>query len=157
MLYPGTGLLEGVLVNEGRGTDKPFEQFGAPWIQETTLCDALQPALAHVQVSPIQYTPISGVYAGALCRGVSLRITEAASFMAVSTGITILQTLARLYPNHLQERLYQTHANPSGEKHLDKLLGTPASFNRICRQASFDLDIEGRWHEEIKPFLLYAP
>jgi uncharacterized protein YbbC (DUF1343 family) len=156
MLYPGTGLLEGVLVNEGRGTDHPFEQFGAPWIDGKALCDALQLTLAHVQVSPIQYRPISGVYADALCQGVSLRITDPQAFMAVSAGITILQTLARIYPEHVQERLYQTHANPSGAKHLDKLLGCPSSFERVCQQESFELDIAQRWHDEIKPFLLYA-
>jgi hypothetical protein len=77
--------------------------------------------------------------------------------MSVSAGIRILQTLARMYPGHIQERLYHTHANPSGAKHLDKLLGSPASFDRVCQQQSFDVDIAQRWYDEIKPYLLYTP
>ena len=112
----------------------PFGQFGAPWIREEELSDALQSALKNVKITPVQYTPLSGVFTNELCKGVSLFITNASAFQAVSTGITILQTLIQLFPNEIKERMYMTHANPTGEKHLDKLLGCENALDRLKRE-----------------------
>ncbi len=60
MLYPGTGLWEGIQVNEGRGSDKPFEQIGAPWINGEQLSDALGSILQNVRVAPVNICPGPG-------------------------------------------------------------------------------------------------
>lgn len=155
MLYPGTGLLEGILVNEGRGTAHPFSQFGAPWIDKDELCQALQVVLQHVRAEPVQYIPLSGVYAHETCNGVKLSITESSKFKAVSTGITILQTMFRLYPEMVQERFYTTHANPTGAKHLDKLLGYENTFQKLKNQEWPVIDVSDEWSHTMKPHLLY--
>jgi uncharacterized protein YbbC (DUF1343 family) len=155
MLYPGTGLLEGIMVNEGRGTDKPFEQLGSPWIDEEQLCDALQLKLKHVSVSPVQYIPNAGIYANELCRGVAFQLSEPAAFKAVASGIATLETIIQLYPDHIRERLYQTHANPTGEGHLDKLLGCKNALKILKQQGSFKTDVAEEWHSMMKSFLLY--
>ena len=155
MLYPGLGLLEGIMVNEGRGTDKPFEQFGAPWIEEEELCKALQLKLNHVAISPVQYIPEAGIFANELCHGVKFQITSPAAFKAVASGIIILETLIQLYPEHITERLYKTHANPSGEGHLDKLLGCKNALETLKQQGSFKIDIAEEWYSMMKSYLLY--
>jgi uncharacterized protein YbbC (DUF1343 family) len=155
MLYPGTGLLEGLMVNEGRGSDKPFEQFGAPWIREQELCDYLLAGLKHVDITPIQYIPGSGVYANELCKGVSLFINKPDSFKAVSTGIAILLTLIKLFPKEIKERFYITTANPRGERHLDKLLGYENALARLKQEHLPEIGVKESWHQIIQPYLLY--
>jgi uncharacterized protein YbbC (DUF1343 family) len=156
MLYPGTGLLEGILVNEGRGTDHPFSQFGAPWIKVDELCPALQAVLKHVQLEPVHYVPSSGVYADETCYGLKLKITDPPNFKAVSTGIKILQTIFRLYPEMVQERFYTTNANPSGARHMDKLLGYENAFDKLKNQEWPLIDIAEDWSRTMKPHLLYS-
>jgi uncharacterized protein YbbC (DUF1343 family) len=156
MLYPGTGLLEGLTVNEGRGTNKPFEQFGAPWIREKELCDSLLAGLKHIDITPIQYTPGSGVYANELCKGVSLFINKPDTFKAVSTGIVILLTLIKLFPKDINERMYITNANPGGERHLDKLLGNENALARLKQEHLPEIDVTESWQQIIQPYLLYS-
>jgi len=156
MMYPGTGLLEGLMVNEGRGTNKPFEQFGAPWIREKELCDSLLAGLKHIDITPIQYTSGSGVYANELCKGVSLFINKPDTFKAVSTGIVILLTLIKLFPKEINERLYITNANPVGERHLDKLLGYENALARLKQEYLPEIDVTESWQQIIQPYLLYS-
>jgi uncharacterized protein YbbC (DUF1343 family) len=155
MLYPGTGLLEGIQINEGRGSNKPFEQFGAPWIRHKEFCAALQPNLQYIQVVPVQYTPDSGLYANELCSGAAFNITHTSSFNAVSTGITILQTIIQHYPEEVKERLYTTNANPTGERHMDKLLGCVDALEKLKKNESFDIDVSKEWYHLMQPYLLY--
>jgi len=155
LLYPGMGLLEGIQVNEGRGSNKPFEQFGAPWIREEELSTALQPVLKNVKITPVQYTPVNGVFVNRLCKGVTVFIKQSTAFQAVSTGLIILQTLIQLFPDEIKDRLYITNANPSGEKHLDKLLGFENALDLLKREYLFDLDIKEKWLQIIRPYLLY--
>lgn len=156
LLYPGMGLLEGVNVNEGRGTEFPFMQFGAPWINEQELAAALQSKIHGVQCLPVQYMAASGMYAHELCHGVRLQIINLQEFKAVQTGITILQTILQLYPNLVAERFYKTNVNPTGEKHLDKLLGINNSFLQLQNGTVLKTDVFSQWQQQIKPYLLYS-
>ncbi len=156
MLYPGTGLWEGILVNEGRGTDNPFGQITSPWIKSNQLCDALVPVLKNVRVAPISCIPRSGVYANETCYGITLHITQPSEYMAVESGIRIVQTIMRLYPDEIKERHYVTNANPTGERHMDKLLGCVEAYERLKQHEDIDVNVSGEWHKMIYPFLLYS-
>ena len=156
MLYPGTGLLEGVNICEARGTLSPFAMCGAPWMDKTALAAAIQAlSLPGVQASPVSYTPAAGIYEGLQCHGVQWQVIDNASFNAVQTGLALLQTVHQLYPQHLQPRLYKTVANPSGAGHLDKLLGVYHAFELLQQKHSFDLNIQEQWMGTIGPYLLY--
>lgn len=155
-LYPGTGLLEGVNLNEGRGTSYSFTALGAPWINAVQLCDALQALqLSGVAFTPAHYRAVTPPYTNENCSGVQIHITDHSKLQAVHTGITMLQTIAALYPQHLQERLYPTHVNPSGRKHLDKLLGFPNAFDAIVAGQKISLQVAEEWYRQIQPYLLY--
>ncbi len=153
LCYPGTGLFEGININEGRGTNKPFTVFGAPWINASLLIDKLN--LPGVTFSEIQYSPTDSLYAGESCTGLSVLITDENSFRPVQTGIAIIQQLLFLFPEQCKERLYKTVANPSGEKHLDKLLGIENSFSKLKAGDNISGELETEWKEKISPFLLY--
>ena len=153
LCYPGTGLLEGININEGRGTNKPFTIFGAPWINASLLIDKLN--LPGVSFSEIRYSPTGSLYAGESCTGLSLLITDENIFRPVQTGIAIIQQLLLLFREQCSERLYKTVANPSGEKHLDKLLGIENSFSKLKAGHKISSELKNEWQEKITPFLLY--
>jgi uncharacterized protein YbbC (DUF1343 family) len=156
ILYPGMGLLEGINVNEGRGTEKPFQKCAAQWLKNEFLCEKMQKLnISGIVFSITGYTPASGLYAGRFCKGLKWRLTDSNSFKAVKTGIALLQTIMQLHPEHIAERLYITHANPTGEGHLDKLLGVPGSFDKLKRGEKIETDVAEEWAGMIKPYLLY--
>jgi uncharacterized protein YbbC (DUF1343 family) len=149
MLYPGTGLWEGININEGRGTEKPFSQCGAPWMDGDQLTRVLNEELTGLEAAPVTYTPTDSVYKGEICRGISLRITSPDTFRPVRTGLQILKTILSLYSSHIHPRLYKTQANPGGDRHLDLLLGIPGAMEKIQRD---DLEaltaVPGNWIDE---------
>lgn len=156
MLYPGTGLLEGINVNEGRGTDKPFRICGAPFIRGEKLQEALVATCPEgVKIESIIYRPTEGLYKDETCEGVRFTVTDADILKPVALGITLIETLFRLYPEQISKRLYPTAVNPSGAGHLDRLLGVPGSFELLKNQTPINTDVRKIWPEAIKPFLLY--
>ncbi len=102
-LYPMIGALEGTNVSVGRGTDTPFEVFGAPWIDGDKLAKKLLAAhLAGLRVYPIRFTPKSGPYAHEVCGGVSLMVVERDSFDSGKAAVALASALHQLYPNEFQ-------------------------------------------------------
>lgn len=157
LLYPGLGLLEGINVNEGRGTETDFKVLGAPWVDAVSLKEHLDSLdLAGIAFSSTQYIPEWGLYQGEICNGVSLRITDEQTIQPVSLGIEILKYLIQEYPKDCTERLYKTNANPAGGGHLDKLLGVQNSFNSIKNNITIQTKLhKNQWQDLIEPFLLY--
>jgi uncharacterized protein YbbC (DUF1343 family) len=98
-VYPATGLLEGTNVSEGRGTTKPFETLGAPFVDAKLLPYLRNQDLPGVSFRDTWFQPTFHKYAGASVRGVAIHVTDPADFAAVRTGVTILSAMATLYPN----------------------------------------------------------
>ena len=158
LLYSGLGFLEGINVNEGRGTATPFKILGAPWINENELQEAFTSLhITGIQSFPECYIPNSGLHAQKECKGIRFSITDSENFKPVATGLQILQLLINLYPVDCKERLYPTVANPTGENHLDRLTGIKNSFEKIKSGNFFNEKFwDGRqWESVIKPYLLY--
>jgi len=154
-LYPGMGLLEGINVNEGRGTKYTFKIFGAPWIDASLLYDAFtQSNQAGVAVMETSYVPESGIHSGLKCYGLKISVSDYHSFKPVETGLQLLHHITRLFPGQCEERLYPTVANPSGSGHLDKLTGVKHSFEKIKSGSIISTDVSD-WKKTIQPFLLY--
>jgi uncharacterized protein YbbC (DUF1343 family) len=156
LLYPGMGLLEGINVNEGRGTDTPFEICGAPWIDSNQLqkyfTDLNNPGII---CTTITYTPNAGIYTGEICIGLHFTVTNENIFRPVNTVISLLGAILKCYPMHARERLYCTLANPSGKGHLDKLLGIPDAILKIKSGAQIITAVTNEWALMMKDYLLY--
>lgn len=98
-LYPGVCLLEPTNVSVGRGTDTPFEVFGAPWMDGQRLASYLNGRrIAGVRFVPVRFTPKSSVFRNEECGGVNIVITDRARFQSVITGIEIAVGLRQLFP-----------------------------------------------------------
>ena len=97
-VYPGIGAIEGTNISVGRGTDTPFEQVGAPWIDGVQLADALNArGIAGVRFYPVRFTPISSKYANEACQGVFMIVTDRAALRPVRLGLEVAAALNKLY------------------------------------------------------------
>lgn len=102
-LYPGIGAIEYSNVSVGRGTDQPFEQLGAPWINGPQLADRLNARrLPGIRFYPITFTPKSSKYANEECRGVFMMVTNRATLQPARVGIEVASALASLYGANYQ-------------------------------------------------------
>jgi uncharacterized protein YbbC (DUF1343 family) len=120
LVYPGVCLLEATNVTEGRGTDSPFELFGAPWMKADAIASAVRaPGLV---LEPRRFTPAASEaahdpkWAGQECAGLRARVTDAHAVRPYAFGLDLLHTLRRLQPEVRWTR----------DGALDWLLGTPA-------------------------------
>ena len=108
-LYPGIGLLEFTNVSVGRGTDTPFEVFGAPYLAPRAFASALNAeGLPGVRFVPCRFTPNAGVFSGEACGGVQIIVTDRDRLNAVQVGLTMAVILRRLYPESWQPEKLQT-------------------------------------------------
>ncbi len=100
ILYPAVGLLEPTTVSVGRGTDAPFERFGAPWLDGERVARELNARrLPGVRFHPASFTPTASVHANATCRGVALSLTDRDAFRPVLTGLTLADVVVRVHPD----------------------------------------------------------
>ncbi len=98
-LYPGVAIIEGTNVSVGRGTDTPFELLGAPWMKSKELAAYLNArGIAGVRFVPVTFTPTASNYAGQMCSGVNIIVTDRNGFDAPELGIELAAALRKLYP-----------------------------------------------------------
>jgi uncharacterized protein YbbC (DUF1343 family)/CubicO group peptidase (beta-lactamase class C family) len=98
-LYPGVCLLEGANVSVGRGTDTPFEMVGAPWIDARALAAYLNgKKIQGVRFLPRDFKPLSGIFAGEVCRGAQIVLIDRQALEPTEMGVELLAALWRLSP-----------------------------------------------------------
>ncbi|MDP8306262.1 MAG: DUF1343 domain-containing protein [Candidatus Chlorobium antarcticum] len=150
IVYPATVFLEATDISEGRGTDAPFMQFGAPFINAPKLADCLNSInLAGVRFKPVTFTPASSKFKGERCCGVRLSITDRMAFNPFLTGVAILQALHTHYP-------FKTGIDRH-KAFFDRLAGTPRLREMIVSGESLHSIMEkSRLEREgFAPSLLY--
>jgi len=102
-VYPGMCLLEGINLSEGRGTTRPFEIFGAPFINAEELTREVNGLdLPGVHFRAAWFEPAFQKFAGELCGGAQLHMLDRDSFRPFATGIEIIRTVRRCYANSFQ-------------------------------------------------------
>jgi uncharacterized protein YbbC (DUF1343 family) len=99
ILYPGLEILQDAGVSVGRGTEAPFEEFGAPWINGEEVAEALNARnLPGVHFANQPFIPVSGLYSGQRCGGVGIRVTDRAAVRSMRVGLEIAALLQKKYP-----------------------------------------------------------
>jgi uncharacterized protein YbbC (DUF1343 family) len=102
VLYPGLEILQNGGVSVGRGTETPFEEFGAPWINgDEVAADLNALHLPGVRFTGQPFIPVSGLYSGRRCGGVAIRVTDKQAVRSMRMGIEIATILKRRYPDNL--------------------------------------------------------
>jgi uncharacterized protein YbbC (DUF1343 family) len=119
--YPGTCLVEGSNISEGRGTTKPFEYIGAPWLKAEPLAHALNAlGLAGVRFRPVYFTPTFSKYQGEACAGVHFYVMDRARCRPVETALRMLALIREMHPDQFAWREPWT---PGGRYPIDLLTG----------------------------------
>src|SRR5271165_6739848 len=99
ILYPGLEILQNAGVSVGRGTEAPFEEFGAPWIDGEDVAEQLNAKnLPGLRFSNQPFIPVSGLYAGQRCGGVGVKVTDRAAVRSMRMGLEIAALLQKKYP-----------------------------------------------------------
>ncbi|GAA0323710.1 DUF1343 domain-containing protein [Bacillus carboniphilus] len=120
ILYPGTCLVEGTNLSEGRGTTKPFEYVGAPYIDGYHLAKAFnEKGIPGVIARPTSFIPTYSKHKDKVCEGVQLHVVNRHSLHSLKAGLTLLEEIAALYPNDFE---FLQHTN--GKYFFDLLAGT---------------------------------
>jgi uncharacterized protein YbbC (DUF1343 family) len=101
ILYPGLEILQNAGVSVGRGTEAPFEEFGAPWINGDEVAGELNARnLPGLRFANQPFIPVSGLYAGQRCGGVGIKVTDRAAVRSMTMGLEIATVLLKKYPTH---------------------------------------------------------
>ena len=149
-LYPGIGAIEGTNISVGRGTDTPFEQIGAPWINGVHLADLLNGrALPGIRFYPVRFTPTASKYAKQECQGVFMVVTNREALRPVRVGLEVAAALSRLYPADFQidlaARLFGSRDTLTRVKQGEDPASIAASWNVA----------EAQWRLSRAKYLLY--
>jgi uncharacterized protein YbbC (DUF1343 family) len=146
--YPGTCFLEGTNVSEGRGTDKPFENIGAPWVSAQQFADELNSyGLSGVTFEPITFTPSEKIsnyppkFFGKECNGVFINVSDKNKFEAVKCGVAILVALNKLFPDFKFNK----------DSYIDKLAGTDTLRKYVKSGAEYSQIIRD-WEKDLSAF-----
>jgi uncharacterized protein YbbC (DUF1343 family) len=139
-LYPGIEILQAAGVAVGRGTERPFEILGAPWIHAEELADTLNARkIAGVGFAPARFTPHEAPYKDQECEGVTIHLGDAGLLRSMRMGLEISDALQRLYPQQFQ----------LGK--MIALLGSQATIERLSR-GDDPAQIEAAWSSELDRF-----
>jgi len=151
-VYPGMCLIEGTNLSEGRGTTRPFEIMGAPFIEPRKLLKRLVDyRLPGVRFRELMFRPTFQKFKGEACGGVQVHVTDRNVFEPVLVAVAILKAVRELYPKQFQWKL------PPYEYEYVKLpfdiLAGSSDLRREIETGVELVDIKARWAKEEKEFL----
>lgn len=132
LVYPGTVLFEGTNLTEGRGTTRPFELIGAPYVDGRWAAALRAAALPGVLFRDVRFRPVHGRYADTTVRGVQLHVVDRDTFAPVRTTLEMLRLARALYPVEFGWRLPE----PGRRHFVDLLWGSDA----LRREVDADRD-----------------
>lgn len=158
-VYAGTCLFEGTNLSEGRGTTRPFEMIGAPWLDGKRVAEAMnRRGLPGVLFHPVYFTPMFSKHKGDLCGGVQVYVTGPKEYEAVRSGLYLLEQIQEMYP----EQFGWLPPFKEGSKSFIELL----TGSDVVRQTLHEPGAAGRiadewereaaeWAKTREPYMLY--
>jgi uncharacterized protein YbbC (DUF1343 family) len=152
IVYPGQVLLEGTNLSEGRGTTRPFELFGAPFLEPGRILERLRAIeLPGVILRTACFEPTFHKWAGELCRGFQLHVTDRRAFKPYYTTLTLLAVIRELYPEQFAWRQppyeYETVRLP-----FDLLTGDDL-IRRGLENCLTVPELEAAWQDDLNRFM----
>jgi uncharacterized protein YbbC (DUF1343 family) len=151
IVYPGSVMIEGTNISEGRGTTRPFEIIGAPFIDPYALMAELKKDhLPGVVFRLLHFQPTFHKFAGEMCGGLQLHVVDPDAFKSVITGVAIISAIRRLYPNSFAWK------QPPYEYVYDKLPFDVINGSSLLREEiesqTAVAEIERRWRAQLDAF-----
>jgi uncharacterized protein YbbC (DUF1343 family) len=151
IVYPGAVLVEGVMLSEGRGTTRPFELVGAPWIVAETFTESMNSlGLPGVHFRPAVFEPTFQKFAKQTCGGCQLHVVDRQAFRPVLTGVAVIDMFRRC------DRARFAWRQPPYEYEHDKMpFDILSGSDELRRQIEAEVplaEIAESWHEDEKTF-----
>ena len=142
LVYPGFALIEGTNLSEGRGTSRPFELIGAPWLRSQELARRLNAlGLPGVHFRPQAFTPTFSKHRDEHCQGVQVHVLDRDSFQPIPAALHLLDQIRRLHPQKFRFR----------KEHFDRLCGN--HWIRESLQSAIRVDVILEiWASNLKDF-----
>ena len=162
-LYPGLCLFEAANISVARGTEAPFQQIGAPWLDVgAVLTDLARRVPKGVEFEETTFVPTAAPYAQQECRGVRVTVTNANALRPVALGLLLMASIASTHRLRFQWAKYPTAANPSGDGHFERLIGR-RGIRRQYDSAPDAIDANmvrewtsaDDWSARVEPALIY--
>ena len=149
LMFTGTCLIEGTNVSEARGTTKPFEMVGAPWVDAFKTADHLNGlGLPGVRFRATYFIPLTSKHKDQPCGGVQVHIMDRDEINPVEVGMHVVKTLQDLHPGDFQYR----ERNAEGRDHFDLISGSDDVENSL--KAGMPVkEIMASWTGELEKFL----
>ena len=151
LVYPGMCLLEGTNLSEGRGTTRPFEIFGAPFLRPDTLVSLLNDfKLPGVLFRPLSFQPTFQKHSGAVCGGAQIHVTDRETFRPFKTGVAILKAIHNTWP-----RDFAWKQPPYEYEEVNMPIDILAGSDRLRKDIESWKklgEMEAWWREETKAF-----
>ncbi len=142
IVYPGLCLVEGTNLSEGRGTTKPFELVGAPWLDSERLARSLNNLrLKGVYFRPQAFTPTFSKHKGEVCQGVQVHVLDRDDFEPLAAALHLCSLIMRQHPDQFQFL----------ESHFDRLAGTGQVREALVRGDSVEAILKS-WEPDLKAF-----
>lgn len=154
--YLATCLFEGTNMSEGRGTAKPFEFVGAPWLDNEAVADRMNAlGLKGVKFRPCCFTPTTSKHANTECNGIQIHITDRKSFDPFESGLRLLDTIRNTH----KEFEFLTPFSKGSHYFIDLLLGSDElrrdnfDIERFLNEQNERLEV---YKKQIEKFYLYS-
>ena len=148
LVYLGTGMFEGTNLSEGRGTTRPFELVGAPYVDYRWAERLAALDLPGVGFREAYFTPTFGKHTAKVCGGVQLHVTDPTTFDPIRSTVEMLVAAKALYGDFAWR--YDSY-DPQRPYWIDKLTGSQRLRTQISAGASAD-EVEAAWREELAAF-----
>jgi uncharacterized protein YbbC (DUF1343 family) len=156
LVYPGTGMFEGTNLSEGRGTTRPFELVGAPYVDYRWAETLAAREIPGVGFREAYFTPTFSKHLNKVCGGVQVHITDPATFDPLRVAVEMLVAAKAVYPDFA----WRVDNDPR-PYWIDKLSGSTRLREQVTAGASAD-EVVGAWSAELaqfdrrrRPYLLY--
>ncbi|MDQ1238907.1 MAG: hypothetical protein QG577_1092 [Thermodesulfobacteriota bacterium] len=151
VVYPGQVILEGTSLSEGRGTTRPFEIFGAPFIEVERLLEAIPPeTLAGAVLRNTEFRPTFNKWKGLICMGFQIHVVDRTHFRPLTASLGITSALMRLYPQDFR------WTEPPYEYVFDKLpMDIIMGDDTVRADLEFGCAVpkmEEKWEEDLMAF-----
>lgn len=148
LVYPGTCMFEGTNLSEGRGTTRPFELVGGPFVDHRWAERLAARDVPGVGFREAYFTPTFSKHVGKVCAGVQVHITDPAAFDPLRAGVEMLVAAKALYTDFAWR---QDSWDPVRPYWIDKLTGSTRLREQVTAGASAD-EVIGAWREELAEF-----
>ena len=151
LVYPGQVIWEGTNISEGRGTTRPFEMFGAPFVEPTKLRAHMDDAVfSGTVLRPTLFEPTAHKWAGKACKGFHIHVTDPHTYRPYTASLAVLQGIIKLYPEQFEWKPppyeYENHRMP-----IDLIIGDGRVRKRIAALESLEA-LAKEWQPAIDRF-----